>query len=322
MAPKSEELADAAPTSINPYEVLGLAKDASADEVKTAYRKAALKHHPDKASPEEKDAAHTKFQEVAFAYAILSDPRRRSRYDTTGRTEESLNIEDDDFNWTDFFRTQFKEVVTSEAIAKFKAEYQGSEEERTAVIAAYEDGEGDMDRVYEDVMLSNPLEDDERFRKILDEEIEAGRIEALKKYTKESKKSKQQRISKAKKEEEDAREMAREMGVEDDLFGDGDVEVEISAGAKKGKKKKVAAGSEDALAAIIKKRQQGREQQFLADLEEKYAPKSKKGRKREAMDEPPEEAFQKTAERMQRAKASKSSDDAPKGGRRSKRTKT
>src|ERR1700761_1323899 len=111
MAPKDEELADEAPTSINPYEVLDLAKEATAEEVKSAYRKSALKHHPDKAAPEDRDTAHTKFQEIAFAYAILSDPRRRSRYDTTGRTEESLDIDDDDFNWTDFFRTQYKEVV-------------------------------------------------------------------------------------------------------------------------------------------------------------------------------------------------------------------
>lgn len=258
----------------------------------------------DKAAPEEKEAAHTRFQEIAFAYAILLDPRRRSRYDTTGRTEESLDIEDDDFNWTDFFRTQFKEIVTTEAIAQFKAEYQNSEEERASVIAAYEDGEGDMDRVYEEVMLSNPLEDDERFRKIIDEAIKEGSVEAFRKYTKESKKSRSQRISKAKKEEEEAREMAREMGVEDDLFGNG--AADSSTAGKKGKKGKAAAGSEDALAAIIKKRQQGREEDFFANLEAKYAPKGKKGSKRRAEDEPPEEAFLKNGERMKKGKAARS----------------
>ena len=77
---------DEAPTEIDPYAVLSLDKDATQDQVKSAYRKAALKYHPDKASPEDKDSAHTKFQEIAFAYAILSDQRRRKRYDTTGRT--------------------------------------------------------------------------------------------------------------------------------------------------------------------------------------------------------------------------------------------
>jgi hypothetical protein len=46
MAPREEDLMDEDPPSINPYEVLGLEKTASADEVKSSYRKAALKHHP------------------------------------------------------------------------------------------------------------------------------------------------------------------------------------------------------------------------------------------------------------------------------------
>jgi DnaJ family protein C protein 9 len=48
MAPKEEDLVENEPPSINPYEVLGLEKTASQDEVKSAYRKAALKHHPGK----------------------------------------------------------------------------------------------------------------------------------------------------------------------------------------------------------------------------------------------------------------------------------
>lgn len=48
MAPKEEDLVDNEPPSVNPYEVLGLEKTASQDEVKSAYRKAALKHHPGK----------------------------------------------------------------------------------------------------------------------------------------------------------------------------------------------------------------------------------------------------------------------------------
>lgn len=46
MAPHAETLSDEDPPAIEPYIVLGIAKDASADEVKIAYRKAALKHHP------------------------------------------------------------------------------------------------------------------------------------------------------------------------------------------------------------------------------------------------------------------------------------
>ena len=84
----------------------------------------------DKATPDNKDAANKKFQEIAFAYAILSDERRRKRYDTTGNTSESLDLDDDDFNWTDFFREQYASVVTAEALDGIRKDYQGSDEEK------------------------------------------------------------------------------------------------------------------------------------------------------------------------------------------------
>ncbi|KAF2674829.1 DnaJ-domain-containing protein [Microthyrium microscopicum] len=294
----TEELSDEPPTSINPYRVLDLEKDATADQIKSAYRKAALKNHPDKVAESEKDEAHTKFQEIAFAYAILSDPRRRSRYDTTGRTTESLSVEDDDFNWSDFFRAQFKEVITTEAIEQFKKEYQGSEEEKLAVIEAYVNGEGDMDALFEHVMLSNPLEDEDRFRAIIDNEIEEKRVEAYDAYTKETKKQKNQRQKAARKEAKEAEEMAKELGVADKLHA--------SNGKKKASKSTKSAEADEpdlgGLTALIQNRQKERKEQatnFLADLEAKFAPK--KG-KRPAEDEPPEEMFREAEERQKRRK--------------------
>jgi molecular chaperone DnaJ len=64
------------------YEVLGVARDASADEIKSAYRKAALKNHPDK-NPGD-DGASERFKEAAEAYAVLSDGEKRARYDRFG----------------------------------------------------------------------------------------------------------------------------------------------------------------------------------------------------------------------------------------------
>jgi DnaJ family protein C protein 9 len=51
MPSKTEELVDEPPTSINPYRVLDLEKDATADQIKSAYRKAALKYHPGESYP-------------------------------------------------------------------------------------------------------------------------------------------------------------------------------------------------------------------------------------------------------------------------------
>lgn len=64
------------------YEVLGVAKTATIDEIKQAYRKLALKYHPDR-NPDNK-AAEEKFKEAAEAYEMLSDPDKRKRYDQFG----------------------------------------------------------------------------------------------------------------------------------------------------------------------------------------------------------------------------------------------
>ena len=64
------------------YEVLEVAKNATADEIKKAYRKKAIQYHPDK-NPGDKEAEE-KFKEAAEAYEVLSDPQKRARYDQYG----------------------------------------------------------------------------------------------------------------------------------------------------------------------------------------------------------------------------------------------
>jgi len=115
----TENLSDP-PTEINPYTVLGVAQTASATEIRTAYRKLALQWHPDKQG--DKEQAHTKFQEIAFAYAILSDETRRKRYDATGSLEET---EEGDFNWKEWFSEMWDGVVNGDTIKEFSEKYQG-----------------------------------------------------------------------------------------------------------------------------------------------------------------------------------------------------
>ena len=70
------------PAIQDPYKVLGVAKKASEDEIKKAYRKLARKYHPDR-NPDDA-AAEERFKEVQQAYSILSDPEKRKQYDAGG----------------------------------------------------------------------------------------------------------------------------------------------------------------------------------------------------------------------------------------------
>ena len=70
----------------DPYEVLGVPKDADANEIKSAYRRLARRFHPD--VNQEQPDAEERFKEIGEAYGILSDPERRARYDRFGTADE------------------------------------------------------------------------------------------------------------------------------------------------------------------------------------------------------------------------------------------
>ncbi|KAF2737105.1 DnaJ-domain-containing protein [Polyplosphaeria fusca] len=290
---------DDGPPSINPYAVLAIEKDASEDEVKKAYRKQALMHHPDKALETDKTAANKKFQEIAFAYAVLSDSTRRARFDRTGSTEETM-ADDEDFNWHDFYRQQFEDLVTEENIKRISNSYKNSAEERRDLVDAYTKCKGSLDKIYSLVMLSDILEDDDRFRQILDEEIAKGTIESRPMYEKQNTDAARQKAKDA--------EVKRRQQFDEQHGEEAEATKAKSKSKSKARSKKDDVSDLGSLAALIQRKQVARGN-FFDHLEDKYAPKAGKGKKRVAPEEPPEEMFEATAKR-QRERATRKAKQA------------
>ncbi len=85
------------------YEILGVPKEASVQQIKKAYRSLALKHHPDRVEEGKKKEAEEKFKEISEAYGVLSDPQKRQMYDQYGHAGiDQRYTADDIFRGADF----------------------------------------------------------------------------------------------------------------------------------------------------------------------------------------------------------------------------
>lgn len=94
------------------YEVLGVDKNATADEIKKSYRKLAKEHHPDKGGDE------TLFKEISEAYEILSDSTKRSRYDQFGHNDNMGNHDDMFSGFQDMFGQFFRQRQRAERVGE------------------------------------------------------------------------------------------------------------------------------------------------------------------------------------------------------------
>ncbi|HTP58418.1 MAG TPA: DnaJ C-terminal domain-containing protein [Spirochaetia bacterium] len=86
------------------YEILGVKKNATQEELKKAYRELALRYHPDRVSADKKKEAEDTFKEISEAYAVLSDPQKRALYDQYGHSgvDQKFRRPEDIFRGTDF----------------------------------------------------------------------------------------------------------------------------------------------------------------------------------------------------------------------------
>jgi len=87
------------------YKILGVERKASADDIRTAYRKLAMKYHPDKNPGDKK--AEDKFKDINEAYQVLSDDQKRARYDQLGSAYTDFRSgggRPTDFRWDDWFQ--------------------------------------------------------------------------------------------------------------------------------------------------------------------------------------------------------------------------
>lgn len=156
------------------------------------------------------------------------------------------------------------------------------------MLIAYDSANGNLNRVFQEVMLSNPLDDETRFRGYIDAAISEGKVKPHHAYVHEAAHAREKRRRGALKEAKQAEAYAKEIGVHDKLFGG------------KTKKTKNQSGVDEAgLAKLVQQRAKSRANTFLQDLEAKYVGKGT-GKKRQA--EPSEAAFQETAKRMKKKK--------------------
>ncbi|GAA5860576.1 hypothetical protein JCM3774_006211 [Rhodotorula dairenensis] len=287
------------------YDVLGVQPDCSDEDLKRAYRRLSLLHHPDKVSAaaaatasiaassssshaQEQARATLRFQQIGFAYSVLKEPARREKYDQTGSTAEvSAEGAKTEAEWRDYFKELWSGEVSAQTIDEFKKKYQGSDEERSDILAAYESSAGDLDAILASVMVST-VDDEDRFVDLIDRAIAAGKVKSMPAWKKHSKdtKGKERRRRKADKEAKEAEQLARELGVHDKLFGGGGGGGGSSSGSNKGKGRATAGSKkgtrpqsgggeaddgEAALRALIQGNQAKRMTSLVDSLEAKYA---------------------------------------------------
>ncbi|KIY50909.1 DnaJ-domain-containing protein [Fistulina hepatica ATCC 64428] len=271
---------------VNLYNVLNVKEDATPDEIKKSYRRLALSCHPDKhanASESTKADMSIRFQQVGFAYSVLSDEKRRQRYDKTGCTDEGFEDIAGDRGWEAYFEELF-DRVTRQKLDEMKVEYQGSKEEIADLKKAYNETDGSLDEIMNHVPHATH-NDEERFISIISKLIADKELSSRSTWQSSTTdpKAKAARKKRGEKEAMEAEEQAKKLGVWDEFYGSG--KTGERRGEGKGKKNEAddanGEGDTSALALLIRKKQKSRDS-FFDGLAAKYAGSKppRKGKKR------------------------------------------
>jgi DnaJ homolog subfamily C member 9 len=183
-------------------------------------------------------------------------------------------------------------------------EYKGSAEEREDLLREYEKFEGRFDKLYDVIMLSDVLEDDDRFRKIINDAIAKEEVDSYPAWERENKDEQREKVK--------ARERKRREEF-DKRHGSTKEAAEKLKAKQKSKNKSTSSSTSGLgdLAALIQQRQRGRMGAgFFDNLEAKYASKASPRGKKRVSEEPTEEEFKAARERIN--KRAKSNRAAPK----------
>lgn len=259
------------PYDINPYEVLGVPKDATPLEIKKAYKRLSLKFHPDKVQQAGNAVDHDTFAKIQFAYSIVSDSIKRQRYDRTGSLANLGDEDDEYFDWKEYFLSMH-DKITIDMIDEDRKRYQGSDEERQDIVQNFIYYEGDFLKLFEVIPHLEFDEDaEQRVFSIVESavndnpDLDMSVTKPWEKYKKSRKTKVRQMLKRLAKEAKESEKLAASI-------------------KDKGSRR---LDSEADLKAIIQGRQNNRMDSLIGKLESKYG--GKKGKKRSA---PTEEEFE------------------------------
>jgi len=153
---------DAALNTTLLYEIMGLKPEATQEEIKKAYRKLALAKHPDK-NPGDQEAVDN-FQRLQKAYQVLSDPKKRERYDQWGDDGTDTFNSKEWMNAYEYYRTLHPEIAKDD-VENYVEKFRGSKQEELDLIKFYQDSKGDVRGLLEN-LIGSRNEDIERYRQI------------------------------------------------------------------------------------------------------------------------------------------------------------